>query len=152
MLADFASELLKKFPKFATKNDDVLMAIAKTFPIGDYGQTYKLPSGMHRFCSILTIICAFCLPATTLTGALEGKSSLIKRIVLVPVLLLDVILFLFGLILVPILLSLVAGMHRFCSILTIICAFCLPATTLTGALEGKPSLIKRVYFKSAKFK
>ncbi|PWA92489.1 ankyrin repeat-containing domain, PGG domain protein [Artemisia annua] len=34
-----ASDLIEKFPQFASKNDNVLMAIAKTFPSGDYGET-----------------------------------------------------------------------------------------------------------------
>ncbi|PWA38762.1 ankyrin repeat-containing domain, PGG domain, Gag-polypeptide of LTR copia-type [Artemisia annua] len=41
---NLASDLIVKFPKFASKNEDVLMAIAKTFPSGDYGETYELPS------------------------------------------------------------------------------------------------------------
>ena len=50
MLADLASDLIKKFPKFASKNDDVLMAIAKTFPSGDYGETSLPP------CKLLLLI------------------------------------------------------------------------------------------------
>ncbi|GJR02813.1 ankyrin repeat-containing domain-containing LTR copia-type protein [Tanacetum coccineum] len=41
---NLASELIEMFPKFASKNDDVLMAIAKTFPIGDYGETFIPPT------------------------------------------------------------------------------------------------------------
>ncbi|PWA74942.1 ankyrin repeat-containing domain, PGG domain, Gag-polypeptide of LTR copia-type [Artemisia annua] len=36
---NLASDLIEKFPQFASKNDNVLMAIAKTFPSGDYGET-----------------------------------------------------------------------------------------------------------------
>ncbi|XP_071729601.1 uncharacterized protein [Rutidosis leptorrhynchoides] len=42
---NFASDLIKKFPKFASKSDDVLMAIARTFPTElDYWQTLFYPS------------------------------------------------------------------------------------------------------------
>ncbi|GKC74348.1 ankyrin repeat-containing domain-containing LTR copia-type protein [Tanacetum coccineum] len=37
---NLASELIRKFPKFASKSDKVLMAIAKSFPSGDYERTY----------------------------------------------------------------------------------------------------------------
>nr|GEU65893.1 ankyrin repeat-containing domain, PGG domain, Gag-polypeptide of LTR copia-type [Tanacetum cinerariifolium] len=39
-----ASELVIRFPEFASKNDNVLMAIAKTFPSGDYEATFISPS------------------------------------------------------------------------------------------------------------
>ncbi|XP_071729607.1 uncharacterized protein [Rutidosis leptorrhynchoides] len=42
---NFASDLIKRFPKFASKSDDVLMAIARTFPTElDYWQTLFYPS------------------------------------------------------------------------------------------------------------
>nr|GEV06822.1 ankyrin repeat-containing domain, PGG domain protein [Tanacetum cinerariifolium] len=52
---NLASELIEKFPKSASKNDHVLMAIAKTFPSGDYGETYIPLSWKNlweRLCSI----------------------------------------------------------------------------------------------------
>ncbi|XP_071729616.1 uncharacterized protein [Rutidosis leptorrhynchoides] len=42
---NIASDLIKRFPKFASKSDEVLMAIARTFPTGlDYWQTLTYPS------------------------------------------------------------------------------------------------------------
>ncbi|CAI9293564.1 unnamed protein product [Lactuca saligna] len=42
---DLAAELVKSFPEFAVENDDVLLAIAKTFPMGlDYWDTLIYPS------------------------------------------------------------------------------------------------------------
>ena len=40
MIAELALALIERFPKLASKSDSVLMAIAKTFPHGDYQQTY----------------------------------------------------------------------------------------------------------------
>nr|KAJ0196873.1 hypothetical protein LSAT_V11C700362930 [Lactuca sativa] len=41
---DLATKLVKKFPKFAVENDNVLLAIAKTFPMGlDYWETLIYP-------------------------------------------------------------------------------------------------------------
>ncbi|GJV45371.1 ankyrin repeat-containing domain-containing LTR copia-type protein [Tanacetum coccineum] len=105
-----ASELIEKFPKFASKNDDVLMAIAKTFPIGDYGKTYRFPTWKDHWEDIregfevfmtLPVLRAF------IPGVIMSPLSLIKRIVLicvliVPALFLDVFLFLYGLIQIPI--------------------------------------------------
>lgn len=45
MLADLATELVKSSPECAVQSDDVLLAIAKTFPIGlDYWETPIYPS------------------------------------------------------------------------------------------------------------
>ncbi|GKD28314.1 hypothetical protein Tco_1239092, partial [Tanacetum coccineum] len=48
-----ASELIKRFLEFALESDVVLMAIAKTFPSGDYGQSYPLFS--KGFMSLLVL-------------------------------------------------------------------------------------------------
>ncbi|KAI3709298.1 hypothetical protein L2E82_39058 [Cichorium intybus] len=51
-----ASELIENFPKFAVKNDGVLMAIAKTFPSGlEYGETLIYPSLSNFWESICTV-------------------------------------------------------------------------------------------------
>ncbi|KAK1418415.1 hypothetical protein QVD17_27559 [Tagetes erecta] len=58
-----ASELVHKFPKFASKSDDVLMAIAKFFPKGlDYGEALIYPS--------LDATIAFANPIAAITGVL----------------------------------------------------------------------------------
>lgn len=45
MPADLAKELIQKYPQFAVEGDEVLMAIAKTFPTGlDYWETLIYPS------------------------------------------------------------------------------------------------------------
>ena len=44
MLAGEAKELVEKFPIFARKNDEVLMAMAKTFPSGlNYWERFIYP-------------------------------------------------------------------------------------------------------------
>ncbi|GKC29418.1 ankyrin repeat-containing domain-containing LTR copia-type protein, partial [Tanacetum coccineum] len=107
-----ASDLIKKFPKFASKNDHVLMAIAKTFPSGDYGATnapYSWKDYWEILCeSVHELFMARPGWNGLIRVALEMKSSLIEKIVLicvliVPALLIDVFFFLFGLILILIL-------------------------------------------------
>ena len=47
MLAGFALELVEKFPMFASKKDDVLVAIARTFPSElDHWETLVYPPSM----------------------------------------------------------------------------------------------------------
>ncbi|PWA75603.1 ankyrin repeat-containing domain, PGG domain, Gag-polypeptide of LTR copia-type [Artemisia annua] len=105
---NLASDLIVKFPKFASKNDDALMAIAKTFPSGDFGRTIKTFSWKHLWEGIC--IMAQLLSLIVLRGLLEGEwepPSLTNMIVcdvilMVPfALLVDVFLFLLGLMLLP---------------------------------------------------
>lgn len=45
MPADLAKELVKNNPEFAVEDDDVLMAISKTFPNGlNFWETFIYPS------------------------------------------------------------------------------------------------------------
>ncbi|MFS7966276.1 putative PGG domain-containing protein [Helianthus anomalus] len=54
MLAGLAIELMEKFPVFASKRDDVLVAIAKTFPSGlENWETLVYPSCMIIDCGSL---------------------------------------------------------------------------------------------------
>ncbi|CAI9262260.1 unnamed protein product [Lactuca saligna] len=47
---DLAKELIQKYPQFAVEGDEVLMAIAKTFPTGlDYWETLIYPIPDHTF-------------------------------------------------------------------------------------------------------
>ncbi|PWA43154.1 ankyrin repeat-containing domain, PGG domain protein [Artemisia annua] len=99
---NFASDLIQKFPKFASKNDDVLMAIAKTFPSGDYGETHISPSWKHLWEGICIIAELMSLPILRgfLMDEWNGISvSNVMKIVIC--LLFDAFLFLLGLILLP---------------------------------------------------
>lgn len=50
MLAELASDLVEDFPEFAIKSDDVLMALAKTFPSGlDHWQTLIYPCTFRKY-------------------------------------------------------------------------------------------------------
>lgn len=50
MPADLTKELIKRYPEFVVEDDDVLMAIAKTFPSGlDYLETFIYPSKFVLF-------------------------------------------------------------------------------------------------------
>ncbi|PWA71356.1 ankyrin repeat-containing domain, PGG domain, Gag-polypeptide of LTR copia-type [Artemisia annua] len=76
---NLASELIKKFPKFASKNDDVLMAIAKTFPIGDHGDTYSVSWKLlwKAICHIVKELMSLQFLRSFLMEEWNGPSSLI---------------------------------------------------------------------------
>ncbi|GJW98824.1 ankyrin repeat-containing domain-containing LTR copia-type protein [Tanacetum coccineum] len=106
---NLASELIKIFPKFASKNDDVLiMAIAKTFPSGDYGETYMFYSWKDFWvdiCDIAEVLMSLQF-LRLMKDEFDVTSPLIIEnvavlICIVPALLLDVFSFICGLILLP---------------------------------------------------
>ncbi|KAM0031054.1 putative ankyrin repeat-containing domain, PGG domain, ankyrin repeat-containing domain superfamily [Helianthus debilis subsp. tardiflorus] len=82
-----AIELMEKFPVFASKRDDVLVAIAKTFPSGlDYWETLVYPSSSDNIVKILFAATSFTLsllrvPAYALWKFKNEGSSSIKAVV-----------------------------------------------------------------------
>ncbi|KAL7591998.1 hypothetical protein Lser_V15G33308 [Lactuca serriola] len=88
---DLAKELIKKYPEFAVKEDEVLMAIAKTFPSGlDYSETLIYPSPEYYYnrivmrakCvfSILEVLCRIIWDTPNNTSILQHIASLIRTI------------------------------------------------------------------------
>ncbi|GKC74830.1 hypothetical protein Tco_1120713, partial [Tanacetum coccineum] len=69
-----ASELVKQFPKFASESDVVLMEIAKTFPSGDYGQSYPLFSWTH-LCGSIYAAAKGSMSLLVLRGLLTGEGN-----------------------------------------------------------------------------
>ncbi|MFS7966718.1 putative ankyrin repeat-containing domain, PGG domain, ankyrin repeat-containing domain superfamily [Helianthus anomalus] len=85
-----AAEMVQTFPNFASKSDDVLMAISKTFPSGlDYWETLIYPCMFLMYYKLLSFI-IFCHFSTSIVrvidcsfflfiSALENIVEVIKR-------------------------------------------------------------------------
>ncbi|GKC09974.1 hypothetical protein Tco_1001584 [Tanacetum coccineum] len=70
----YTSELIKRFPKFASESDDVLMEIAKTFPSGHYGQSYPLFFWTH-LCGSIYDVAKGSMSLLVLRGLLTGEGN-----------------------------------------------------------------------------